>query len=61
MARKKNIGETKARPEDSMRKILRDGRWIPIKPVLYVGKTNKICGFVDGLYIPYKLVGPVKV
>ena len=61
MARRKNTGEIKATPEDSMRKILRDGKWIPIKPVLYIGKTNQICGFVDGLYIPYKKVGPVKV
>ena len=61
MARRKNIEETKAKPEDSMRKILRNNKWIPIKPVLYVDTTNKICGFVDGLYIPYKLIGPVKV
>ena len=58
MARKNFNRETKAKPEDSMRKILRDGEWIPIKPVLYSGK---ICGFVDGLYVPYKKVGPVKV
>jgi len=61
MARKNFNRETKAKPEDSMRKILRNNKWIPIKPVLYVGTTNKICGFVDGLYIPYKLIGPVKV
>lgn len=58
MARKNFNRETKAKPEDSMRKILRDNKWIPIKPVLYSGK---ICGFVDGLYVPYKKVGPVKV
>ena len=58
MARRKIRIEVKAKPEDSMRKILRDGEWIPIKPVLY---SSKICGFIDGLYVPYKKVGPVKV
>jgi len=57
----KSKSRDKAKPEDSMRKILRAGKWVPVKPILYVGKTSKICGFVDGLYIPYKLVGPVKV
>jgi len=60
MGRKTCYGE-KAKPEDSMRKIYRDGKWIPVKPTLYVGKTSKICGFVNGLYIPYQHVGPVKI
>ena len=29
MARKNFNRETKAKPEDSMRKIFRDGKWIP--------------------------------
>ncbi len=58
MARKNFNREAKAKPEDSMRKIFQDNEWIPIKPVLHSGK---ICGFIDGLYVPYKKVGPVKV
>ena len=41
-----------------MRKIYRNGEWIPIKPVLYKGI---MCGNIDGKYIPYSKIGPVKV
>ena len=58
MASKKIRGEDKEKPEDSMRKIYKNGEWIPIKPVLYKGI---MCGNIDGKYIPYSKIGPVKV
>ena len=57
MGRKIRGGE-KAKPEDSMRKIYKDGEWIPVKPVLYKGI---ICGCISGQYIPYRKIGPVKI
>ena len=54
----------KATPEASMRKAYIDGEWIPIKPVKVIkgGKTRgQMVGVVNGEYIPYKKVGPVKI
>ena len=56
--------QEKATPEDSMRKAYMDGKWVSVKPtrVIKGGKTRgQIMGVVNGKYIPYKKVGPVKI
>ena len=47
-----------------MRKAYIDGKWVSVKPtrVIKGGKTRgQIMGVVNGKYIPYKKVGPVKI